>query len=135
MKKLSWILSLIACVALAFSLTGCKSIGTVTTDGDAVIIEVSSSYDESATLLDYMQKLEDEGELDFTIKNGMVTEIGGKENTLNSFWMLYTSDTEHANNAWGEYEHDGQVFGSATLGASELNVNPGCVYVWVYTTF
>ncbi|MGN0805908.1 MAG: hypothetical protein ACI4MC_02620 [Candidatus Coproplasma sp.] len=90
---------------------------------------------EGETLAEYMEGLQENGELTFTVSNGMVTAINGVSQTTNIYWMLYTSDTDNANTAWGTYEYDGQQLGSATLGAETLTVKDGCVYVWVYTKF
>lgn len=90
---------------------------------------------ENKTLLDYMYYLQGKGGLTFTVDDGMVTSLNGKSNTTNSYWMLYTSDTENANNDWGTYNNNGASYGSATLGAGALTVKKNCIYVWVYQTF
>ena len=92
---------------------------------------------EGETLLEYMYAMEEEGEIEFSLSNGMITAINGTENaaTYNPCWMLYTSDTEYSNGAWGSYEHEGQTLFSATLGASELPAKSGEIYVWVYQSF
>ena len=50
-------------------------------------------------------------------------------------WMLYTSDGEMSNAAWGEIEYNGEKLGSAVLGADALPVLEGQVYVWYYQAF
>ena len=89
------------------------------------------------TLLNLMAQLKSEGAIDFTLENGMVTSINGKENPadFSSCWMLYTSDTEMANNAWGEVEYQGKKLGSAVVGADFLPAVEGEVYVWYYQSF
>ena len=49
--------------------------------------------------------------------------------------MLYTNDQENANEQWGTCEYEGEVLGSATLGAGELAVKAGCVYLWSFESF
>ena len=49
--------------------------------------------------------------------------------------MLYTSDTENANADWGKFDNNGEIYGSAALGAETLAVKENCVYVWAYETF
>jgi hypothetical protein len=49
--------------------------------------------------------------------------------------MLYTSDSDNSNVAWGEIEYDSNVYGSAILGAEMLTVKDGCLYIWVYQSF
>lgn len=85
--------------------------------------------------LEYMDVLQNANELTYEIKDGMIVALNGKANTTNSYWMLYTSDSEHANSEWGTAEYNGNVYGSATLGATELPIKDGCIYIWVYQTF
>ena len=88
-----------------------------------------------ATLLDAMESLKKAEELDFSLSAGMVTEIGGKENGANSYWMLYTSDADFSNTAWGTVDYEGQTLGSAILGAEALKVSAGKIYLWSYQSF
>ena len=134
MKKfLAFAISLIAIVACAFAVA-CGSKSPVTADENTVFITADKSYNNK-TLLEYMNHLQDEGDLTFEIKDGMVTSINGKSNTTNSFWMLYTDDTENANEAWGTFEHEGKTYGSAVSGASDLKIKENCMYIWTYQTF
>ena len=127
-KILCVILSIIAC---SISLSACvfsdENDGGIST----VVLASATPSSDNQTLLEYMEQCE----IDFTIESGMITAIKGKSNTTNSFWMLYTSDAENANEAWGTYDYEGTTLGSAVLGASELIVKAGCTYVWVYQTF
>ena len=131
MKKLFALIP--ACLLLAacclFAACGEKPDPVVITADDP-----SFEYNDK-TLKDYMDYLQENGELSYTISNGMVTEINGTANTTNSYWMLYTSDSENANEAWGTLEHEGAVYGSSMLGAESLTVKENCVYVWAYQTF
>ena len=101
---------------------------------DDVVIVVENAT-QNQTLLSYMQQMQADGELSFTIQDGLVVEINGTANTLNSYWMLYTSDAENANNAWGTYDYDGVTLGSAIYGAEGLILKNGATYVWTYQTF
>ena len=136
MKKLLTA-ALAAILALsALALTACAP-KTVVVDDTAVIITPSDkilAITDDSVLADYMNKLVERGELEFTAADGMVTSIGGKANTTNSYWMLYTDDTQYSN-AWGTTEYDGKTFQSATLGYGELPIKAGCTYIWVYQTF
>ena len=89
------------------------------------------------TLLALMSEMEENGEFSYKVKDGMIVEINGTENDLdyNPCWMLYTSDQENSNTAWGEYEYGGETLGSASVGADSLIVKSGEVYVWVYQEF
>ena len=130
MKKLmKFTALLLAFVTLIACLTACTKPDNGTNEN--VVVVTATNAADNVTLDAHMI---DSG-VDFKVTNGMVTEINGKANTTNSFWMLYTSDTENSNTAWGSYEHEGKTLGSAALGATELVVKNGCVYVWVYETF
>lgn len=132
--KKNWLALLLCLVATVFGMcfVGCKK--NVDANAERVAITVSQAT-EGKTLLQYMEDMQEDGELTFTIEKGMVTSINGTKNTTNTYWMLYTSDTENANTAWGTYTYDGQELGSSTLGAESLTIKNGCVYVWVFTKF
>ncbi len=103
-----------------------------------VVISVSDPG-LNCTLLDCMEILRQSQDTDFTFTffNGMITSINGVENPADwSYcWMLYTSDEEMANTAWGTTGYEGKTLGSAIVGASELDVIAGGVYVWSYDGF
>lgn len=103
---------------------------------DMVAIRVLKVQGEE-TVLDVMQTLQADGELTFTESGGMIMSVNGKENATDwsACWMLYTSDAELANKAWGEVEYKGEKLGSAIVGAGELPVIEGKVYVWSYQGF
>ena len=82
-----------------------------------------------------MDGLCENGKLSYSLSSGMVVEINGKANTTNTYWMLYTNDTENSNKQWGTYEYNKDTYGSAICGASELIVKNGYTYVWVYQKF
>lgn len=132
--KKSWIALLLCLVATVFGVcfVGCKK--NVDANADRVAITVVNAT-ENESLLEYMEGLQKNGELTFTIEKGMVTSINGITQTTNTYWMLYTSDTDNANTAWGTYTYDGQELGSAIYGAEDLTVKNDCVYVWVFTKF
>ena len=93
--------------------------------------------DGEPTLLTIMEELSADGALAFKESGGMVTSINGKDNPADwsACWMLYTSDAELANTAWGEVEYKGEKLGSAIVGAGELPVVEGEIYVWSYQIF
>lgn len=137
MKKTIKIIAVLLCVtALLFSFTACGNNEPV---DDVVIIVSSEKIDitDKTTLLDYMNALKEGGELEFELSDGMVTSINGVANTADysSCWMLYSGDADQANTAWGTVDYDGNVYGSAVLGAEALVIKEGCVYIWSYVTF
>lgn len=144
MKKrinLTNFIAILCAFVMLFGITGCNKEPLVVKDSETCIaITVSSkqlALTETTTLKDYMISLKNGGQLDFEIKDGMIVSINGKANAADysSCWMLYTSDAENANTAWGEIEYKGEKYGSAVLGAEALVVKDGCLYIWVYTTF
>ena len=106
-------------------------------DGIEPLVIVADESAAGKTLLQVMSEKEEDGEFSYKIKDGMIVEINGTENDLdyNPCWMLYTSDQENSNTAWGEYEYNGETLGSASVGADSLIVKSGEVYVWVYQEF
>ena len=144
-KKISQkILScLLAMLLLAGSLllTGCQSEPLVIKDSDTYIVikttQEAMGKDGDMVLMDYMLKLKDKGELEFEIQNGMITSINGIANPADysSCWMLYTSDEENANSAWGVVEYQGKQYGSAIAGAETLKIKADQIYIWVYKSF
>ena len=104
---------------------------------DTTIVLAPTSDYVGQTLLSFMQASTLKGLLEFSLTNGMVTSINGKENTADysKCWMLYTSDENMANTAWGTVEYQGNVYGSAVKGVTELNIIENGLYIWVYTTF
>lgn len=129
---------LILCVALAVSaFAGCNR-NNVVSEEDMVIMEVNDEVmeiTETTALLDYMNALSDAGELTFTISDGMITSVNGKENSMNSYWMIYTDDAENGNESWGTITYKEKVYLSATLGAGELVIKDGCTYILAYQSF
>lgn len=134
-KTLTLALSFFVLVACVF-ISACAKSPIRADDTTVFITATDESYDfADKKLADYMNYLKDKGELTFEIDNGMVTMVNGKYQTSSSFWMLYTDDAENSNNAWGTFEHEGKIYGSATLGVTELVLKEGCVYVLTYQSF
>ena len=144
MKKTTKILSVLLAVlmlASAAMLSGCKSEPLVIKDSETcIVIKTTEEALDGKTdmlLIDYMNDLVESGELTCTVSDGMVTSINGIENPadFSSCWMLYTSDTENANAAWGTVEYEGVEYGSAISGAEMLTIKPGQLYIWVFQSF
>lgn len=92
--------------------------------------------DGKATLQDAMKNLQKADKIAYqTDATGMITAIGGVENSANSYWMLYTTDAEFSNAEWGTCSYAGKDLQSAILGAASLVVKAGEIYVWSYQTF
>ena len=131
-RKFVSLVSLVLAALALLALAGCHT-SSVTADVDVVIR--ASAEQDGMTLLAVMEELQEEGELSFTVSDGMITELNGTKQTPSSYWMLYTNDRENANEQWGTHEYEGEVLGSATLGAGELAVKAGCVYLWSFESF
>ena len=107
---------------------------------DHVIIKITQEAlngEADMTLMDYMETLKDGGELEFSVSDGMITSINGIENPADysSCGMLYTSDEDNANKAWGTVEYEGKEYGSAISGAETLKIKADQLYIWVYKSF
>ena len=94
-----------------------------------------SNVESGATVLDYMNYLQAEGEFTFVIEGGMVKSMNGVSGASNQYWMLYTNDENNSNTAWGTITANGVTYASATLGAESLPAVDGKTYVWRLCTF
>ena len=139
-KRLSCLLAVLL-LACAMLLPGCKSEPLVIKDSDTyIVIKTTEDAKDGKTdmyLIDYMNQLAQKGELECTIADGMITSINGIENPADysSCWMLYTSDADNANAAWGTVEYEGAEYGSAISGAETLKIKPDHLYIWVFKSF
>ena len=139
-KILSCILAimLLACTVL---LSGCKQEPLVIKDSDTCIVikptQESMDGKTDMLLIDYMNQLTNDGKMTCKISNGMITSINGIENPADysSCWMLYTSDEELSNSAWGIVEYEGKEYGSAISGAETLPIKADRLYIWVFKSF
>lgn len=106
-------------------------------ESDTTIVIKCEKAEDDATLIDYMAKLRDKGKIEFTAENGMITSINGIENPkdFSYCWMLYTSDADMANSAWGTVLYNEVEYGSAILGADKLEIKADNLYIWVYKQF
>ena len=104
-----------------------------TETGDVVLYVKKA--DGECTLKELMDVAVKEENLEYEISGGFITNINGKANTANSYWMLYISDTEMSNTEWGTYTYEGQILASAIVGAEMLKTIDGGIYAWVYTAF
>lgn len=131
MKKFCIVVLALVIILTAFTAVAC------TANEHEVVIKIEKSYDLSKgdRLIDYMEYLDDKDKLDFDEKGGMIISINDIDNTLNSFWMLYTDDPNNSNKTWGTYEYKNKTYYSATLGATELKINKEYTYIWVYQKF
>jgi len=134
-------LLIVVTLAGALLLTGCKSEPLVIKESDTcIVLKVTEDAIGDSTdmlLIDYMDTLVKKGDMVCTIEDGMVTSINGIQNAADysSCWMLYTSDEENANAAWGTVDFEGKQYGSAISGAETLKVKAGQLYIWVYKSF
>lgn len=130
MKRL---LSLVFVVICLFCFSSCAKNVTYIEEENIkhVVINASENYDN---LINYMQKLANENQLTYSVKNGMIEQINNIENSDSEgyYWMLYTDDVEHKNSAWGKIILNEKTYESSTLGAESLPVKKGCTYVWAY---
>ena len=134
MKKLATFL-LVFTLAFCTLSVGCNKDPLVLKESDTFVV-ITADTDEDLTLIEYINSLDEYKDM-FVIESGMITSIDGVSNApdWSSCWMIYTSDSEMSNTGWGEVEYKDNVYGSATLGASELKVKNGCLYIFVYQSF
>ena len=128
LKKITTLLLVTLCVLFAF---GCQP----SAPQDIKFTVDVSNVESGATLLEYMNYLQDNGEFSFVIEGGMIKSFNGTSSYGNKFWMLYTDDQNNSNLAYGFIEINNITYASASLGASELPAVDGCTYVWRLMTF
>lgn len=135
MKK-KWLALLLCVIAAVFGV--CFTACNKNDDVEPVVITVSEAA-ENESLLDYMNGLQEDGKLTFTYSmstyGAYITSINGISAATNTYWALYTNDTNADVNSGLTYDYNGETLSYSNLGASGLEVVNGCVYVWVYTTF
>ena len=135
------IVAVVLALVMLVSLSACRSEKLVIKDSDTYIVIKTTGEamggDSEMLLVEYMQKLKDEGQLEFSVVNGMITSINGIDNPADysSCWMLYTSDADNANASWGTVEYEGKEYGSAISGAETLVIKADQLYIWVYKSF
>jgi hypothetical protein len=140
-KKIIYILIAITMLCSILVLTSCEKEPLVIKDSDTYIIiktnEKTLADEGEIFLIDYMADLKENGELEYTINNGMISSINGIENPadFSKCWMLYTSDIENSNSAFGTVEYQGKEYGSAVVGAEMLKLKPDQIYIWVFKSF
>lgn len=98
----------------------------------AIIVENAT---EGQTLLSYMETLQADGEITFSVRGGLLVTLNGTSNTTKSYWMLYTTDADNSNEAWGTYVYNGETLASSMYGVESLVVKNGETYIWTYQTF
>ena len=139
MKKTTKILAILL-LMLSLLLTGCKQEPLVIKDSDTYIVikttEEAMGGDADMLLVEYMEYMREEG-LEFEVVDGMVVSINGIANPADysSCWMLYTSDVENSNTAWGTVEYEGKEYGSAISGAETLKIKANEIYIFVFKSF
>ena len=135
-KLLTRIVFVLALIPVLFACACIKTEPKVIIEQDTyIVINVVDDVEEGTTLYEYMHTLD--GSLRFESANGMITSINGIENAADwsACWMLYTTDTENSDTAWGSAEYDGKVYGSASYGAETLVIKKGESYIWLYQSF
>lgn len=137
MKKVKKIVALIALITVVICLFGCGK--KVQTFEESVVITMDAKYmpiGKDSVLLDYMKKLKEDNQIDFTITNGFISSINGIEDVSGTkYWMVYTDDSEFSNKEWGEIVVNGKTYYSASLGAESLPIKDGKTYVWGLVSF
>ena len=138
-RKLYSFFTLLLTLSLCFfscKLTGEAVVSVENSTPTQIVIKVEKVYGNT-TLFDAMETLQKQGELTFKRSGTMLSELNGVANPIDfsACWLLYTSDREMSNDAWGTIDYNGETLGSAILGADSLLVLEGEIYVWQYQTF
>ena len=139
MKKIISLLTGISIIIVSLFCASCLSpTPKVIKESDTYfVINVTDKVDADTTLYEYMITLRDDGQITFTDADGMITSLNGISNKSDwsEVWMIYTTDEDNSNTAWGLVEYNGKTYGSAMYGAEELKVKQGESYIWLYQSF
>lgn len=139
MKKIISLLTGISIIIASLFCVACmKPTPKVIKESDTYfVINVTDKVDADTTLYEYMITLRDDGQITFTDADGMITSLNGISNKSDwsEVWMVYTTDEDNSNTAWGLVEYNGKTYGSAMYGAEELKVKQGESYIWLYQSF
>ena len=147
MKKL--LFSLFAATAIAFfagaactSNSGTAENYTLTENTATLLVFTAEGIEGDMSLKDYLDGLKDQGDITYSIVDGMVTEINGSKNPadFSYCWMFYTDLTTYegatyANPEWGTYEYGGKTLASCSNGVELTPVISGYTYAAVYQQF
>lgn len=136
-----------ALLALALPLAACAPADsgnveyTVAVNTDTLVLFTAPEGIATDSLKTYLDGLAQAGEITYTMENGMITSLNGKENvsgaSSGSFWMLYSDLTEldgvtYADPTFGTYTYDGEQLASCSYGAEGMPVVEGYTYAIVY---
>ncbi len=139
MKKVLYLVVAFVLMLVSLCCVSCmKSTPRVIKESDTYfIINVTDKVEEGTTLYDYMLTLRDDEQIAFTDANGMITSINGIENAVDwsACWMLYTTDADNCNVAYGQVKYNDKVYGSSNWGAESLLIKKGESYIWLYQSF
>ena len=131
---------LFVCVCLLIFGCSCGQKQEHKADENTVVIRPSDEVlliESDTTLMDYLFAMQEKDMIELVVENGMILSVGGIENEttgLNSMncWMLYTSDPDNSNAAFGVLEYDGEKYASASWGAESLVIKKEFVYILAY---
>ena len=129
--------SLLLCLILACAFFyGCGAKTKVLKETDEFIVLTPSKDFVGKSLKECMDDLKERGELEFTEQDSewgaFINSVNGIENTLSTYWMLYTDDAENSD-SWSQIEYQSKTYNIANYGASSLVIAKDCIYIWVYT--
>lgn len=123
----------------AFSLVSCSQTDYVLADENTVAIFPSEevlALTDSTTLSDYLAAMQEKGQLTYVMEDGMINSVNGIANeytgTNSMSWMIYTSDPDQSNSAFGQLKYEGKRYASASLGAESLIVKADYAYFLAY---
>ena len=136
LKALTFLLVLVlSATALVACAKPASAKAEVLAKTDTTVVIRVTEVTGAAHLIDAMNYLKGENELTFEMSGDLIVSIEGKDCdtvTWSPFWFLYTSDAEMTNTEWGTVTYLDNVYGSAILGATELEVVVGELYIWEY---
>ena len=149
MKKLLKILSIVLVLVVAFSIfTACEG-----ENGQFKVVIIQGSSEKEYTLdntggdmtylvdaFAHLQNDENSG-FTYTMNGTYLTSVNGytPNSANNEFWAIYTDleldGIKYYDLSWGSAEYEGVLYGSASVGVTQLQLNKGTTYIIKLSTW
>ncbi len=147
MKKLTKILSVLVVLTLlvsAFALFACQKKTYVQQTETAIAFTIDTDIISDLSgkkLVDYLNALQDKGELTYKAQNmgtyNMLMTINDRtaDATKGEYWFIYADDEENTTPTWGEYEFEGKKYYSTNYGIDDMPIKEGVTFVFMISSY
>ena len=114
---------------------GCSGPKTKVSAFDNNVAFTAQGVEGSPTMVEFMQQLDEDGELEVRVENGYIVEINGKANSDDGMWVLYsTCGSEGVDNNGKSLDVKGNYYYPTNVSEDQLVVNESQYYIWHFKT-